>query len=290
MIHQLILLACLCLVNITSALPSHLLNSTKPKALAEGRPACPDTIFSETTYGFINSPHYPSNYPDDIDCYYKITVPENNTVSLVLYSMNLYEGCCDYLALYNGDNTHRQNLIKKLHGKGNLAGAGPLAITYTTKNTNVMTVHFRADMQDNDRGFYARYDAIPSSDNDNTNPANSKCPPDTYKGPFGVIVSPKWPHYYQNEAACDYFIQVAKGSRIKLVSNYFNTESIWDHLTIHDGNSTKSRKLKKLSGTIDTMPSLESTSNAMTLSFLSNTAIYLQGYSFTYYEVSNSDN
>jgi hypothetical protein len=76
-----------------------------------------------------------------------------------------------------------------------------------------------------------------------SSPTAADCPKKEYLGPFGVIVSPKWPNIYSPQATCDYSIEVASGKKIKLIVNYFETESNWDYMMVYDGKSAEKHRL-----------------------------------------------
>jgi len=188
------------------------------------------------------------------------------------------------LWLFNGDTTDKKHKLARLNGKGNMSTTAkqPLSITYTTKDTNVMTLKFDSDQVKHDKGFYARFDAIPVSTND---PSQTICPATSYTGPFGVIVSPKWPNMYPSESKCDYLVEVSSGEKIELTVNYFETQAQWDHVSIYDGKTTAIDKLETLSGVVEHGKKIVSSSNVMLISFLTNTEVEKQGFSFTYTEI-----
>uniref|UniRef100_A0A915E526 cysteine dioxygenase n=1 Tax=Ditylenchus dipsaci TaxID=166011 RepID=A0A915E526_9BILA len=235
---------------------------------------CPDSIFENVTSSYIFSPGFPDDYPDNRDCIYKIKVPEGNLVNLVFYAFNLLSECCDSVKIYDGDSTNRNDRIKKV--KGNMVSSVP---AIRTKNSNVMTVNFISDMQNHGKGFYARFDAVPLS---NTTPSNSKCPQRVYDAPFGVIISPKWPNLYQNQASCEYHIKVPEGQQVELYFNFFDTERRWDHLSVYDGDNFTDTKLMTYSGHQKNGTSLKSSGSNMLLYFRSNTSVQRKGFSITY--------
>uniref|UniRef100_A0A915CMW5 CUB domain-containing protein n=1 Tax=Ditylenchus dipsaci TaxID=166011 RepID=A0A915CMW5_9BILA len=223
---------------------------------------CPDSIFENATSGFIFSPGFPDDYPDNRDCIYKIKVPEGNLVNLVFYTFNLLSECCDNVKIFNGDSTDETDRIKKV--TGNMVSSVPAV---RTKTSNVMTVNFISDMQNHDKGFYARFDAIPLS---NTSPSN---------------ISPKWPNLYQNQASCEYHIRVPEGQQIELYFNFFDTENRWDHLSVYEGDNISDTKLMTYSGYQQKGITLKSTGSNMLLYFLSNTSVQRKGFSITYHAV-----
>ena len=61
--------------------------------------------YFSTTNGTISSPSYPDNYPDNADCYYKISQPTGTVILLNFLSMDIeYDSTCayDYLEIRDG--------------------------------------------------------------------------------------------------------------------------------------------------------------------------------------------
>ncbi|XP_066263260.1 cubilin-like [Branchiostoma lanceolatum] len=56
--------------------------------------------------GYVTSPNYPGDYSNNENCEWTIIVPEGNTVSLTIESVNI-ENCCDFLDIYDGDSSSR---------------------------------------------------------------------------------------------------------------------------------------------------------------------------------------
>jgi cubilin len=187
--------------------------------------------------GYVHSPLYPKNYPNEADCTTTIEVAENNIVELTFYEFHTEE-CCDALLIYNGPTATDENLLTKLYG--NMV---PPDQRYRSNGTNSLTLRFISDPVTNYQGYYARFDAIPQ--NENHDPTDTQCPPSTYTNGYGVIVSPKWPHQYPALAVCPYSIEVEEGSVVELTVNYFQTEPCCDILAVYDGADANSPSLAK---------------------------------------------
>ena len=238
---------------------------------------CADKVFTDELSGYVYSPLYPASYPNSSDCLYIISVPEGSTVLLTLYALKT-EPCCDKLDIYDGDGGGK--LIKSL---SNRLDPGASAVFQSTGR--FITLNFTSDLQIDDHGFYARFDATPADDS--LNPSKSSdCPSaNQFFGSWGVLVSPTWPYHYPNMMDCYYHIDVVRGKKIELRVNYFNTETGADVVMVYDdglGGET-SPLLKNMSGRYDDGSfSLMSSGSAMTLRFISDPQITYDGFSFTY--------
>ena len=107
--------------------------------------------------------------------------------------------------------------------------------------SNVMVVRFSSDPERKDRGFYARFDAIPrapllsmrhrklrsESTNDGTNPTYTTCPDGgPFTNDYGVLASPQWPNNYPPKSQCYYHIQAPRNKVIELNFNFFEVISL----------------------------------------------------------------
>ena len=77
-----------------------------------------------TPYGFLSSPSYPKEYPDNLDCIYTISQPMAANIDLKIRMFDLFEGGCastsrtykyDYLEI-RGGLTNKSLLIGKFCG------------------------------------------------------------------------------------------------------------------------------------------------------------------------------
>ena len=98
--------------------------------------------------GRITSPGYPSNYPNNMDCEYILTYPEQGmNVRLVSnsFEMESSSGCGnDYLAIYDGRD-YRDRLI------GRYCNSFPAGGVITTGTS--MMVRFRSNWRVSKKGF-----------------------------------------------------------------------------------------------------------------------------------------
>ncbi|EDO39007.1 predicted protein, partial [Nematostella vectensis] len=104
--------------------------------------------------GFILSPNYPSTYPTNIQCTWKITVPVQNQVELRFENISLPSWC-------------QEAHVKVIDGKslfGNLLGTycGDDVPVYIHSTSNIITVMFMSSSEDpgDYRGFNISYNAV----------------------------------------------------------------------------------------------------------------------------------
>jgi len=86
----------------------------------------------------------------------------------------------------------------------------------------------------------------------------------------GHIYSPNYPNNYSSSSDCTYVIQGEIGSRIVLVFYVFETESIYDYVTLYDGSDTNAKEITSLSGENTTDTFYTSSGSTMTVTFHSD--------------------
>uniref|UniRef100_A0A8B9MZ78 CUB domain-containing protein n=1 Tax=Accipiter nisus TaxID=211598 RepID=A0A8B9MZ78_9AVES len=96
----------------------------------------------------LQSPSYPSNYPDNADCLWQIQVKDNFRIMLTFGS-----GCQnDYIEIFDGP-PNTSPLLGRICSSSHL--------TYTS-SSNFMTVRFHSDSRYSSRGFHAEYQSFPA--------------------------------------------------------------------------------------------------------------------------------
>ncbi|XP_062989331.1 deleted in malignant brain tumors 1 protein-like [Elgaria multicarinata webbii] len=110
--------------------------------------------------GIIESPFYPSNYPNNADCVWEIQVGSNYLITLAFQSLSLevcsgYGCSCDYVEIFDG-TLHNSPLLGRIC-------SGSYHIFTTT--SNMMTVRFHSDSSVTRSGFRANYRTIPADKN-----------------------------------------------------------------------------------------------------------------------------
>nr|XP_038037174.1 deleted in malignant brain tumors 1 protein [Anas platyrhynchos] len=106
--------------------------------------------------GTIQSPLYPSNYPDNANCLWEIQVMNNFRIALTFRTIQLQGGCQnDYIEIYDGP-PNTSPLLQRICSGYNVA---------YTSSSNLMTIRFHSDSRYSNRGFYAEYHSFPADQN-----------------------------------------------------------------------------------------------------------------------------
>ncbi|XP_066266850.1 uncharacterized protein [Branchiostoma lanceolatum] len=103
-----------------------------------------------TDSGTFTSPNYPSNYPDDHDCRYEISVTPPKVIKLSFTEFEV-EHSYDNVYVYEGNTTDDAQQIATLTGE---SVPNPV-----TSSGSFMTVRFVSDSSENFKGFQANYEA-----------------------------------------------------------------------------------------------------------------------------------
>ncbi|XP_056125886.1 CUB and sushi domain-containing protein 3 isoform X4 [Rhinichthys klamathensis goyatoka] len=106
----------------------------------------------------------------------------------------------------------------------------------------------------------------------------------------GVLLSPNYPHNYENNHECIYNIQVQGGKGINISANSFHLAQ-GDVLKIYDGPDSSAEVLGGFSGSSMLGQSLTSTSNHLWLEFYSDQDDTAEGFKLVYtsFELSHCD-
>uniref|UniRef100_A0A8B9BPY4 CUB and zona pellucida like domains 1 n=1 Tax=Anser brachyrhynchus TaxID=132585 RepID=A0A8B9BPY4_9AVES len=103
--------------------------------------------------GTIQSPFYPSNYPDNANCLWEIQVMNNFRIMITFRSIQLQGGCQnDYIEIYDGP-PNTSPLLRRICSGYNVA---------YTSSSNLMTIRFHSDSRYSSSGFYAEYRSFPA--------------------------------------------------------------------------------------------------------------------------------
>lgn len=115
--------------------------------------ACPGSRNIIVGSGVINSPHYPSNYPNNAECVWYITAPAGYKIKLSFLAFSVSCYCKDAVKLYDG-----QGMNTKLLGK--YCGSSKPVPMFSSGR--YMLVRFVSDSSTVDSGFEARYESVPN--------------------------------------------------------------------------------------------------------------------------------
>ncbi|KRZ59363.1 Neurogenic locus Notch protein [Trichinella nativa] len=124
--------------------------STKAAVVCSNQSHCFNKV--DTPSGVIKSPHFPSNYPDNSECSWKIVTNLDSLIWLrfILLDIEGIPGQChfDFVKIYNGENSASELLSSDCGYKTEITP--PIKLD-TVKN--IVTVHFVTDSSVNSRGF-----------------------------------------------------------------------------------------------------------------------------------------
>lgn len=109
--------------------------------------------------GFISTPRYPNNYPNDEDCLVHIIVDPSQSINLTIIDMNLEIngtfGCTDWMYAY--DAYRSVTLCGRRSNE-----------KVTTLQSNEISIRFQSDRKVNKKGFWVYYEGE-WSNNDSVN-------------------------------------------------------------------------------------------------------------------------
>ncbi|XP_075831319.1 scavenger receptor cysteine-rich domain-containing protein DMBT1 [Microtus pennsylvanicus] len=254
----------------------------------------PDTVnytcggFLTGYSGIISSPFYPSNYPNYARCVWNILVPTNNYVSLDFMDVQLEGGCSfDYILLFDGPEYNSSLIARVCDG----------ARGTFTSTRNFMSVVFITDGSVTRTGFQASYVSVyvPSTTSEPTttpSPAWWTTTTPYYVNytcggfltqPFGNFSSPFYPANYPNNARCVWNIEVPNNYRVTLVFRDVQLEGgcSYDYIEIFDGPHHSSPLIARVCD--GALGSFTSTSNFMSVRFISDHIITRRGFQAEYY-------
>ncbi|XP_065577276.1 cubilin-like isoform X4 [Artemia franciscana] len=221
--------------------------------------------------GIIKSPFYPSHYPGNKECIFKIGLPPGRAVSLEFQELALERSIScmfDYLEIRDGDDSN-STLIGRYCG-------GPDRIPPPIVSTqNFLWLKFRTDSSSHDRGFYANYSSIDVGCGGIV--TNSS----------GTIASPLHPQAYPHGTTCRWIIKGEPGSVIRLTFQTFSLERSasckFDYVEVFDNRSVSmgSGRIGRFCGRT-TPPVLTTVDNVMTVVFKADSSIAAEGFTAVY--------
>ncbi|PIC28723.1 hypothetical protein B9Z55_020545 [Caenorhabditis nigoni] len=213
------------------------------------------------TFGSIQSPQYPNQYYNKLMCLYYIYAPQGFRVNIYFPQIQT-EKNYDFVEIYEKNSTLYPDRIVGL--SGNLTD-----YTYQS-NGSFLLVVFRTNYVITDIGFYATWNVERIQPLIISNTTNS-----------GELTSPNYPEDYDTFDKQLYYIQVAEGGRINVTIDDFLTQETFDYLDIFD-SFNQSSKVVRLSGNSVAPWSWFSTSNVVSLKFVSDGSYQYKGWHLTW--------
>ncbi|XP_076334873.1 mannan-binding lectin serine protease 1-like isoform X1 [Tachypleus tridentatus] len=194
--------------------------------------------------GDITSPFYPSNYPDNIDCWTKITVHEGKQIILEFekISLEVDEDCSyDFIEIFDGS-------VKDAPLLGRFCKKEDEKTLRSTNNT--LLIYFHSDDLLNHRGFQAHY----STSNYVSTPDPQDLGECTWENQQwnGTISSPNFPKKYPSNAQCRFMIQAPQDHVVVLKFNKLELENVpnctFDYVELRDGHHKDADLLGRFCG------------------------------------------
>ncbi|XP_063078371.1 deleted in malignant brain tumors 1 protein-like [Engraulis encrasicolus] len=241
------------------------------------------------TEGNFFSPNYPKYYPNKAKCTWSIKSTGNSIIALTIPTLRLEADWLpdcrfDSVSVYDGPASDKRLL-------GRLCGTQ----TGTFNSTrNELTVVFSSDSSGTFTGFKAEYSFIDVPSLSEYPPiAPKKDPTGTNCG--GLLVEPKGeffsPNYtaagYPKNARCTWTIQSPGDKAIELNFPFMEVESrhwdpkcSFDSISVYDGPLENDHLLARLCDNQN--PSVKSTTNEMTVIFVSDSSISRKGFHAEY--------
>ncbi|XP_025082478.1 cubilin-like [Pomacea canaliculata] len=240
----------------------------------------------QTTEGWIQSPGFPSSYPDNVNCLYEIQIPYYQAgyfITFTFDSFNLQEpdskGSCiyDYLEILQVPWNNPGYVIPPEAKK--VCGREPRQSLTTYFPT---TLHFVTDSNITKGGFNISFVRTMAG-----------CGENLLVGDKGFVTSPNYPGTFPPGLRCETTIRVEPGHNITLTFESFslgyeNNNCLWSMrgiLEVYDKNSSGSILIGTYCGYSSPQP-ITSTSNEVTLVFTSSYNYFDTGFNATYVSTS----
>ncbi|XP_053215446.1 cubilin [Podarcis raffonei] len=222
------------------------------------------------TYGSINSPGYPGNYPPNKDCYWIISTNPSLLITFAFGTLSLehHDNCSqDYLEIRDG-------LLPQDPLLGRYCSSMLPPPLQTTGPYGF--VHFHSDGSNSDRGFHITY---------TTSTADPNCG-GNYTGSSGVLMSPYWPNPYLNNRQCIYIIRQPPGEKMILNFTHLELDSHpscnWNYVEVRDGDTEMDALINKFCGN-NTLPSaITSHGSNLWVKFKSDTSVQRSSFRAVY--------
>ncbi|XP_061452290.1 CUB and sushi domain-containing protein 2 isoform X5 [Rhineura floridana] len=238
--------------------------------------ACGGTLRGQS--GIISTPHYPSEYSNNVDCTWTILAEPGDTIALVFLDFQL-EDEYDFLEV---TGTEGSSLW--------FTGTNLPAPVISSKNW--LRLHFMSDSNHRQKGFSAQYQVkkqmemksrgvklMPSKDTNQKTSVFSCF--FNFTTSSGIVLSPNYPEEYGSSLHCVWLIIAKPESRIHLAFNDFDVEPQFDFLAVKDGGTAESPALGTFSGS-QLPSSLTSSGHVARLEFQTDHSTEKRGFNITF--------
>ena len=185
--------------------------------------------------GFIASPNYPMNYPDDEYCFWLLVVPKDQIVGFKFTHFDLdgptsHRPECsndDWVDVINGPTPFSPKL-----GRYCSTNKPPLNVDYHTTGNEAIVI-FKSDHSHSKSGFQMQWQA-----------GGAECGNQIIQSETGQLTSPNYPSNYPDDANCIWTIHTTKGKHLVLTFSDFklenqNGECLYDYLKVLDSDDSE---------------------------------------------------
>ncbi|XP_006894385.1 PREDICTED: cubilin-like [Elephantulus edwardii] len=224
-------------------------------------------------YGTFSSKNFPSNYPNNWECIYKITVGTGQQIALHFTNFSLEESighCADFVEIRDG-GYENSPLI------GTYCGSNPPPTIIS--HSNKLWINFTSDLVYSSSGFSAYWDGSTTGCGGNLTT------------PTGTFTSPNYPMPYYHSSECYWLLKSSHGSPFELTFEAFHLEyhpqCTLDYLAVYDGPSTSSHLLSQLCGDEKPAP-IRSSGDSMFLKLRTDEGQQGGGFLINYNQVCES--
>uniref|UniRef100_A0A3P9CHJ1 Cubilin n=1 Tax=Maylandia zebra TaxID=106582 RepID=A0A3P9CHJ1_9CICH len=201
--------------------------------------------------GYITSPNYPQNYPQNIDCIWVITVPNGEAVQIDFEDQFYIEPTSRYTFTFSS-----------------------LVVFICLKNTicSSMWLRFRTDASVTRQGFKAKY--------------SIECGGEL-NAPSGTISSPNYPNLYPHSRVCRWELVVSPGRKVTLTISDLRLEGsdtycVFDYVDVMNGLAVDAPHLQRFCGTVPAGTQVRSSGNTMAVEFRTDASVSTGGFLATY--------
>ncbi|KAM4807741.1 ovochymase-2-like [Rhinophrynus dorsalis] len=222
--------------------------------------------------GSLTSLNYPSNYEDNKNCMWEITVEKNKVIHLWFDQFHLESSI-----LCSGDHVTIEDDVGTLGRYCGHTAPKPMVSV-----GNRLFISFTSNSQTSDKGFKAQYEAIDPSKTTEIVGGGGHLQSDT-----GEFATPSiLERNYKNDALYQWRISVSSGYKVKLTFTSFDLEpassvGCKDVVEIYDGDTKGSQKIGQFCGSQIPAPQYSS-SNVMVVRFTSDSQVSGMGFHATY--------
>uniref|UniRef100_A0AAX7VLU9 Cubilin n=1 Tax=Astatotilapia calliptera TaxID=8154 RepID=A0AAX7VLU9_ASTCA len=223
--------------------------------------------------GYITSPNYPQNYPQNIDCIWVITVPNGEAVQIDFEDQFYIEPTSRYtftfssLVVFIASYYHINIVIFVI-----LLSFIPRLLCLKNTICSSMWLRFRTDASVTHQGFKAKY--------------SIECGGEL-NAPSGTISSPNYPNLYPHSRVCRWELVVSPGRKVTLTISDLRLEGsdtycVFDYVDVMNGLAVDAPHLQRFCGTVPAGTQVRSSGNTMAVEFRTDASVSSGGFLATY--------